>query len=45
MLGTFQGAFGKLKMAFNTIVAHPIMLLIAGVVTVIKTIVDAIKKK
>jgi len=43
-VGNVSGAFGKLKMAFNTIVAHPIMLLIAGVVTVIKTIVDAIKR-
>ena len=37
-------AFGKLKTALTTIVAHPIMLLIAGVVMVIKTIVDAIKR-
>lgn len=43
-VGNVSRAFGKLKMAFNTIVAHPIMLLIAGVVTVIKTIVDAIKR-
>lgn len=43
-VGNVSGAFGKLKMAFNTIVAHPIMLLIAGAVTVIKTIVDAIKR-
>lgn len=43
-VGNVSGAFGKLKMAFNTIVAHPIMLLIAGVVMVIKTIVDAIKR-
>ena len=41
-VGNVSVAFGKLKMAFNTIVAHPIMLLIAGVVMVIKTIVDAI---
>lgn len=43
-VGNVSGAFGKLKMAFDTIVAHPIMLLIAGVVMVIKTIVDAIKR-
>lgn len=43
-VGNVSGAFGKLKTAFNTIVAHPIMLLIAGVVMVIKTIVDAIKR-
>ena len=43
-VGNVSGAFGKLKMAFNTIVAHPIMLLIAGVVMVIKAIVDAIKR-
>lgn len=43
-VGNVSGAFGKLKMAFNTIVAHPIMLLIAGVVIVIKNIVDAIKR-
>ena len=43
-VGNVSGAFGKLKMAFDTIVAHPIMLLIAGVVMVIKAIVDAIKR-
>ena len=43
-VGNVSGAFGKLKMAFNMIVAHPIMLLIAGVVMVIKAIVDAIKR-
>ena len=43
-VGNVSGAFGKLKMALNMIVAHPIMLLIAGVVMVIKTIVDAIKR-
>ena len=43
-VGNVSGAFGKLKMALDTIVAHPIMLLIAGVVMVIKTIVDAIKR-
>ena len=43
-VGNVSGAFGKLKMAFDTIVAHPIMLLIAGVVLVIKAIVDAIKR-
>ena len=43
-VGNVSVAFGKLKMAFDTIVAHPIMLLIAGVVMVIKTIVDAIKR-
>ena len=50
-VGYVLGAFGKLKMAFDTIVAHPIMLLIAGVVVVIKGIfavingiVDAIKR-
>ena len=43
-VGNVSGAFGKLKMALNMIVAHPIMLLIAGVVMVIKAIVDAIKR-
>ena len=43
-VGNVSGAFGKLKTALTTIVAHPIMLLIAGVVMVIKTIVDAIKR-
>ena len=43
-VGNVSGAFGKLKMALDMIVAHPIMLLIAGVVMVIKTIVDAIKR-
>ena len=41
-VGNVAVAFGKLKMAFDTIVAHPIMLLIVGVVMVIKTIVAAI---
>ena len=41
-VGNVSVAFVKLKMAFDMIVAHPIMLLIAGVVMVIKTIVDAI---
>ena len=43
-VGNVSGAFVKLKIALDMIVAHPIMLLIAGVVLVIKAIVDAIKR-
>ena len=43
-VGKVSNAFGSLKQMLSAIVAHPIMLLIAGVVMVIKTIVDAIKR-
>lgn len=43
-VGNVSGAFGSLKQMLSAIVAHPIMLVIAGVVAIIKGIVDAIKR-
>lgn len=43
-VGKVSNAFGSLKQMLSAIVAHPIMLVIAGVVAIIKGIVDAIKR-